>query len=256
MLSYLNNRKKFASFGITVLIPFFLVFFGHTEINAKAKSTASTIVMPEAVETEIKLDDINIGEKYLFDKVGKASHYAKRFHKRKTASGEKFNMYDFTAAHKSLPFGTILKVTNTSNDQSTLVRINDRGPYVRSRILDLSLKSAKSIDGLGVPMVKISGFIPGNSRPDYEEGVYYYSYSLDEEPMCLPNFALHMVDSSMDFQDAVISYKSMFPDFSGSKKLFLLVRSNSYDSNAVEKYYIGYFDGKRKAAQGIVAEKQ
>ena len=80
--------------------------------------------------------------------VGFASFYALKFNNKRTASGEKFNNNAFTAAHKSLPFGTKLKVTNLRNGLSVLVRVNDRGPYVKGRIIDLSKAAAKKI-GIG-----------------------------------------------------------------------------------------------------------
>ena len=72
---------------------------------------------------------------------GKASYYGEGHHGRKTASGEIFNMYKYTAAHKYLKFGTMIKVTSLETDKSVIVRINDRGLYIKGRDLDLS-KSA------------------------------------------------------------------------------------------------------------------
>jgi rare lipoprotein A len=77
--------------------------------------------------------------------VGIASYYAAKFHGRRTASGEKFNSKVLTAAHLSLPFGTLLKVTNLQNLKSVIVRVNDRGPHVRGRIVDLSRAAAELI---------------------------------------------------------------------------------------------------------------
>ena len=76
---------------------------------------------------------------------GKASYYGKKFHGRQTANGEVFSMYALTAAHKSLPFGTRIKVTNLRNNKTVNVKINDRGPFVAGRILDLSYQAAKEI---------------------------------------------------------------------------------------------------------------
>ena len=70
--------------------------------------------------------------------VGKASWYGKRFHGRTTASGEAFNMYQFTAAHRQLPLGTLVKATNLKNGRWVVVRVNDRGPVPENRIIDLS----------------------------------------------------------------------------------------------------------------------
>jgi rare lipoprotein A len=74
---------------------------------------------------------------------GLASYYARKFHGRRTASGARFDQGALTVAHKTLPFGTLLKVTNPSNGRSVLVRVNDRGPYVRGRVLDLSREAAR-----------------------------------------------------------------------------------------------------------------
>ena len=80
---------------------------------------------------------------------GVASWYGPGFHGRTTANGEQYNMNDMTAAHKSLAFGTRVKVTNQTNGKSVVVRINDRGPYVGSRIIDLSKSAAQAIDMIG-----------------------------------------------------------------------------------------------------------
>lgn len=74
-----------------------------------------------------------------------ASFYGKRFHGRRTANGERFNMHAMTAAHKSLPFGTKVRVTNKANGRSVVVRINDRGPFIGGRALDLSRGAAAAI---------------------------------------------------------------------------------------------------------------
>jgi len=77
---------------------------------------------------------------------GKASYYYGRWIGRKTANGEIYRAEDVTAAHKTLPFNTMVRVTNLKNGKSVVVRINNRGPYIQGRILDLSLEAAKAID--------------------------------------------------------------------------------------------------------------
>ena len=76
---------------------------------------------------------------------GTASWYGPGFHGRKTASGERFNSYDMTAAHRSLPFGTRLKVTNETNGRSVVVRVNERGPFAHRRIIDLAKGPAQAL---------------------------------------------------------------------------------------------------------------
>ncbi len=85
-----------------------------------------------------------------------ASWYGPGFQGRRTASGERFNTHAFTAAHKSLPFGTRLKVTNVGTGRSVVVRINDRGPFVRGRELDLSHAAARAIGMSGTARISIA----------------------------------------------------------------------------------------------------
>lgn len=89
--------------------------------------------------------------------VGKASYYGPRFHGKTTANGEKMDKFALTCAHKTLPFGTMLEVTNLANDKSIIVRVNDRGPYAGSRIIDISLEAAKRIEMIdkGVQRVQV-----------------------------------------------------------------------------------------------------
>ncbi|MCP4326053.1 MAG: septal ring lytic transglycosylase RlpA family protein [Alteromonadales bacterium] len=88
---------------------------------------------------------------------GKASYYAMKYQFRKTASGERFNNLATTAAHKKLPFGTKVKVTNIKNGKSIVVKINDRGPFIKGRIIDLTRSAFSSIGNIdsGVISVKI-----------------------------------------------------------------------------------------------------
>ena len=78
--------------------------------------------------------------------LGYASWYGSNHHGRRTASGEKFDMNNFTAAHRDFDFGTRVKVHNMENGKSTIVRINDRGPFIKNRIIDLSRAAASDLD--------------------------------------------------------------------------------------------------------------
>jgi rare lipoprotein A (peptidoglycan hydrolase) len=103
------------------------------------------------VESAIKEDSTYKNQ----SKIGIASWYGKRFHGRKTASGKNFNMYNHTAAHRSLPLGTKVKVVNLKNGKEIIVDITDRGPYIKGRIIDLSYAAAKSIEMTKVGIVKV-----------------------------------------------------------------------------------------------------
>ncbi len=91
---------------------------------------------------------------------GIASWYGRKFHGRRTASGEIYDMYELTAAHQTLPLGTYAMVTNLENRRSVLVKINDRGPFVKGRIIDLSYASARAVGMVeeGTANVKVVAF--------------------------------------------------------------------------------------------------
>ncbi len=95
---------------------------------------------------------------------GMASWYGPKFHGRRTASGEVFNMYQLTAAHRTLPLGSWVHVTNLENGQSIQVRVNDRGPFVRGRIIDLSYAAARTIGMVKEGVVRVHLY-PLGSRP-------------------------------------------------------------------------------------------
>ena len=105
---------------------------------------------------------------------GVASWYGREFHGNPTASGEIYNMYDLTAAHRALPLGTSAMVTNLENNRSVRVRINDRGPFMKGRIIDLSYAAAKVIDMVdqGTAQVKIVAFGIGE---DFREEASIYT---------------------------------------------------------------------------------
>ena len=109
-----------------------------------------------------------------FTETGRASWYGPDFHGKKTASGETYNKYAFTAAHKTLPFGTRVNVKNLDNGLSTTVVINDRGPFKSGRIIDLSYSAAQKISmvGTGTARVKISAIgSVANSSVDTNKSV-------------------------------------------------------------------------------------
>ncbi len=90
-----------------------------------------------------------------FVQEGIASWYGKEFHGKKTANGEIYNMYGKTAAHRTLPLGTYVKVENLSNEKEIVVRINDRGPFIKGRIVDLSYGAAREIGLVGPGIAKV-----------------------------------------------------------------------------------------------------
>jgi len=103
-----------------------------------------------------------IKKKFFYDFPAVASWYGKKFHGRKTANGEVYNMYGISAAHKTLPLGTLILVSNPQNGCQLKLKINDRGPYIKGRSLDLSFGAAKRLDiveqGVASLFVKVLHF--------------------------------------------------------------------------------------------------
>lgn len=105
-----------------------------------------------------------------YDETGTASWYGTKFHGKKTANGERYDMYAMSAAHKTLPMPTMVRVTNLNNGRSVIVRVNDRGPFVKNRVIDLSYAAAKTLgyDSAGTAPVRVEVLgnktASGNSR--------------------------------------------------------------------------------------------
>jgi rare lipoprotein A len=103
-----------------------------------------------------------------YDETGTASWYGNKFHGRKTANGERYDMYAMSAAHKTLPMPTLVRVTNLENGRQIVVRVNDRGPFVKNRLIDLSYAAAKALgyDGKGTAHVRVQALdgAPANSH--------------------------------------------------------------------------------------------
>jgi len=124
---------------------------------------------------------------------GRASYYADDFHGKRTANGEKFDINKYSAAHRTLPFGTKVKVTNLINGKSVILKINDRGPHVKTRIIDLSKISAKAIDLMKYGDARVS--IEVVTDPRLGLGPYMPSYHPNE----VLNTALYMSGNTYNF---------------------------------------------------------
>jgi|GEM_PF-1230744 len=138
---------------------------------------------------------------------GKASWYGDKFHGRRTANGETYNKFAYTSAHKSLPFGTIVKVTCTKKNQSTLVIVNDRGPYIRGRVIDLSYTAAKELEMFhsGVTSVTLEGFRPNSINEETDDKDLAFSTKLDA--FRVPLEECTVLDTYRSFTDAMIDFK-------------------------------------------------
>lgn len=108
-----------------------------------------------------------------FHETGRASWYGRFFHGRRTANGERYDMHALTAAHRTLPLGSYVRVTNPTTDRSVIVRINDRGPFARGRIIDLSMAAAHMLgmQHAGTASVKIEGLTQQQAKAEQAEMV-------------------------------------------------------------------------------------
>lgn len=164
------HNKHIALPGLLALVLTFTTFFTPnsslarqiSESGSKTLKSNSIQLVSATPKTGVRnatAKPVDSGNKFLVA-TGKASYYASDFHGKRTANGETFNMKEFTAAHPSLPFGTVVRVTNLNNGKMVFVTINDRGPYIKNRIIDLSKAAAKQLDlvDAGVGRVKIEAY--------------------------------------------------------------------------------------------------
>ena len=162
MFNYLEVLLRSLIKILFVLILIALV--GFTLVISEDKTNE---LLPTNESVSVEKETINADRslvQYLDKGIMKASWYGPGFNGRRTANGEIYDQMSFTAAHKSLKFGTLLKITNQKNNKSVVVRINDRGPYIQGRDLDLSKAAAlelgyvrKGVTKIKVAEIKIAG---------------------------------------------------------------------------------------------------
>lgn len=143
----------------------FLQIVTYLILLAPIHSNCSSLLKKEMVQIKKKPSQASV--QYNQSYMAHASWYGIPFHKRLTASGEVFDMFKLTAAHKTLPFNTLVKVTNIENNETIVVRINDRGPYIPGRDIDLSYGAARRLGmiGSGVTKVRLQLLISRKTRP-------------------------------------------------------------------------------------------
>lgn len=129
--------------------------------DAAKNDTSPTASPPRSKRTKTPPTPAPAG----YTEQGNASWYGNPFHGRHAANGEIYDMYKLTAAHRTLPFETMVRVTNLNNGKTTTVRITDRGPFVENRIIDLSLAAAREIESVGPGVVPIQLEVLGNVNP-------------------------------------------------------------------------------------------
>ena len=162
-----------------------------------------------------------------YSQIGTASYYGTRFHNRKTASGLRYDMSKFTAAHRTINFGNILRITNQNTGLSTLVLINDRGPFIKKRILDLSKASAKQINGLGIPKVQLETLNLPDSIPDFIANRLFLAFSIDCEPKFVDQSQIVLLRESNNFSE-IVQLLHQTKENAQSNEFYLFVRASNY----------------------------
>jgi hypothetical protein len=149
-----KNETSLVSNIFNIFVVLCLILFSNCSSSPRfastIKETRKSIELPE-------IEKPGTTGKYsvLFVQEGMASYYGEQFHGRKTANGEIFDMNQLSAAHRTAPLGSIAVVTNLKNNKSVRLRINDRGPFISGRILDLSKRAAQELDFIKDGVTKI-----------------------------------------------------------------------------------------------------
>jgi rare lipoprotein A len=156
-------RRRLAE-GLAVLLS--IASLGAGDASGPSSLEAAKVTQPSVITTSGQNSRKTNRPKSRAYQVGTASWYGQQFQGKQTASGEPFDMRDFTAAHPSLPLGTFVKVTSLRNGKAVVVRINDRGPVVDGRIIDLSYNAARALgfQERGLQRVRLDLYQPTNSR--------------------------------------------------------------------------------------------
>lgn len=187
-----------------------------------------------------------------YKETGKASWYGKYFHGRLTSNGEKYDMYSMTAAHKTLPMQTKLLVTNLENGKRTIVRVNDRGPFVSGRIIDLSFSAAKEIgmDHAGVMKVKIEAISDSQLTKNSSGHLKYRDINRGDFYIQIGTYAKKYYASKLESKFKKYGHiTSLTTNTSGKKTLYRvyvyaghsLKKARLFEKRLIEKGYKGAF---------------
>jgi rare lipoprotein A len=177
---------------------------------------------------------------------GRASWYGPDFHGKLTSNGEQYNMYAATAAHKTLPMNTIVRVTNKRNGRQTVVRINDRGPFVASRVIDLSKKAATDLDmiasGTTDVHLEILGFAGRGERSIPSEA------ALRSGPSQQIVTAFYIqIGAFRRFEGAVITQEK-YEGYSGYQTI---IKDSEYNNERIFRVWLGKFKSEAEARDFI-----
>jgi rare lipoprotein A len=157
----MSIMKLFKTRYLFVIMSLYMLLGGCASRSYIAQSNVAKSYQING-KTYHTMKTVNVGH----EQKGVASWYGPGFHGKKTASGEKYDMFDYTAAHSSLPLDTVVRVKNLKTDKEVVLRINDRGPFVGDRVLDVSLTAARELGmiGPGTAPINLKVIKPGETR--------------------------------------------------------------------------------------------
>ncbi|WP_297814103.1 septal ring lytic transglycosylase RlpA family protein [uncultured Helicobacter sp.] len=170
--------------------------------------------------------NVALGETY----DGIASWYGPKFHGKKTSNGETYSMYAHTAAHKTLPMNTIVRVTSKENGKSTIVRINDRGPFITGRIIDLSNSAAQDIEMVGKGTARVRLEVIGFN------GAISDSMPLNQETLAQSEYKIAHTQESMQLSQFLVQIGA-FKNKEGAKN-YQKKHANKYGYQVVIREYL------------------
>lgn len=184
---------------------------------------------------------VSVGDKFR----GHASWYGPAFHGKLTCNGETYDMQDMTAAHKTLPMHTIVKVTNKLNGLTTVVRINDRGPFIGTRIIDLSKKAAKKIDMIGtgtapvlLEIIGVDSTLDNNKK--ILKKIHYSKKKVTQNRYALQIASFSNIDGAMAVQEKFNNkdgYKTIIKDINNDGMRFYKVLLKGFETEEEIRNY-------------------
>lgn len=176
---------------------------------------------------------------------GRASWYGPDFHGKSTSSGEAYDMYALTAAHKTLPMNTVVRVTNNDTNAQTIVRINDRGPFVDNRIIDLSYTAAEQVGvvkhGTALVTLEVLGFEPASART-----IDMQRIAKGPKESVLTNFFVQ-IGSFERFEGAKVT-KEKYTSFNGYSAI---IKDTQYNNKRLFRVWLGGFKSEVEARDFI-----
>lgn len=176
---------------------------------------------------------------------GIASYYAREFHGKITANGERYSMWAMTAAHQTLPFNSLVRVTNTVNRRTVIVRINDAGPFKDNRIIDLSYAAAKQLGMLGPGTARVRLRLVGNADP---EGSQTEIYRVGAQSADLEGFAVQLAS----FRESTNLLRRL-EQFRRRGLAPLYVQTAMVRSEAVHRILLGGYSDRDEAERACAA---